>query len=262
MEHTYDDSNLVLLKDDKDLIPGILDLAAVIEKFKDVPDVEIELRLGFHNGDLEHPAFDTNVGDEFQKAITSVLNTFGGWDSTIKSDTTDYYTQGPVGNNIRLSIDSNGNRTAMQKVRLLDIDFEYDPSPFDIRISVSQEIPKDPMSLETCFDVGGDTNVTHSRQKSRTTFKHEAWSFDMSKVTSVENELSKTNYEVELEIGKPREALNRYNNNSQYLAHSTMIKLRQLIYMCEAPDKESNYMMQMLNRRERNHPVRYRTDSI
>ena len=125
MEQTHNDSNLVLLKDDKDLIPGILDLAAVVDQYKDIPDIEIEIRLGFHNGDLEHPAFDTNVGDEFQRSIMSTLKTYNGWDSTVQSNTTDYYTQGPAGNN-RLSIDSNGNRTAMQKVRLVDIDFEYD----------------------------------------------------------------------------------------------------------------------------------------
>ena len=121
---------------------GIIKLVELLNKYKNVENVEIEIRLGYIETD-PHSFFDTNITEDYYNKINDTLGTYKNWDYNDNKTTTDYY----YDDNLRLSIDTEGNRSAMKKVRLVDIDMAYDSGPFDIRISVSQEIPIDPNDI-------------------------------------------------------------------------------------------------------------------
>ena len=226
------------LQNDKDLIPVIVKLVELVEKYKDYSNIEIEIRLGY----IEDNYFDTNITNEYYKKINNTLNSFEGWSYNDNKTTTDYYYDG----NLRLSIDTEGNRSAMKKVRLVDIDIAYDSAPFDIRISVSQETPIDPNDIN-------NNNLKTSRNKKRITRIHDKWKFDLSEVTTEHNTLKKKGYEFEIEIDNLSDTLNKYNNDSMYVAHSTLLKLRQVINMCEEP--EEIFSMEIISEKIKNHPI-------
>jgi hypothetical protein len=227
------------LQNDKDLIPGILKLVELLDKYKNYSDIEIEIRLGY----IQEKYFDSNITNEYYKKINDTLNSFEDWSYNDNKTTTDYYD-----GNLRLSIDMEGNRSAMKKVRLVDIDIVYDSGPFDIRISVSQETPIDPNDVN-------NNNLKTSRNKTRITRMYDKWKFDLSEVTTENNNLKKKSYEFEIEIDNPFDTLKKYNNDSVYVAHSTLLKLRQVINMCEEPDNEDIISMEIISENFRNHPI-------
>ena len=226
------------LQNDKDLIPVIVKLVELIEKYKDYSNIEIEIRLGY----IEDDYFDTNITNEYYKKINNTLNSFQGWSYNDNKTTTDYYYDG----NLRLSIDTEGNRSAMKKVRMVDIDIAYDSAPFDIRISVSQETPIDPNDIN-------NNNLKTSRNKKRITRIYDKWKFDLSEVTTEHNNLKKKGYEFEIEIDNLSGTLKKYNYDSMYVAHSTLLKLRQVINMCEEP--EEIFPMEIISEKIKNHPI-------
>ena len=227
------------LQHDKDLIPGILKLVELLDKYKNYSNIEIEIRLGY----IQEKYFDSNITNEYYKKINNTLNSFEDWSYNDNKTTTDYYD-----GNLRLSIDMEGNRSAMNKVRLTDIDIVYDSGPFDIRISVSQETPIDPNDVN-------NNNLKTSRNKTRITRIYDKWKFDLSEVTTENNNLKKKSYEFEIEIDNPFDTLKKYNNDSVYVAHSTLLKLRQVINMCEEPDDEDIISMEIISENFRNHPI-------
>ena len=227
------------LQNDKDLIPGILKLVELLDKYKHYSNIEIEIRLGY----IQENYFDTNITNEYYKKINNTLNSFDDWSYNDNKTTTDYYD-----GNLRLSIDNEGNRSAMKKVRLVDIDIVYDSGPFDIRISVSQETPIDPNDVN-------NNNLKTSRNKKRITRIYDKWKFDLSEVMTENNNLKKKSYEFEIEIDNPFDTLKKYNNDSIYVAHSTLLKLRQVINMCEEPEDVDIISMEIISENFKNHPI-------
>ena len=102
------------LQNDKDLIPGIIKLVELLDKYKNIKNVEIEIRLGYIETD-PHSFFDTNITQDYYNKINDTLSTYNNWNYDDDKTTTDYY----YDNNLRLSIDTEGNRSAMKKVRLV-----------------------------------------------------------------------------------------------------------------------------------------------
>ena len=231
------------LQNDKDLIPGIIKLVELLNKYKNVENVEIEIRLGYIETD-PHSFFDTNITQDYYDKINDTLSTYNNWNYDDDKTTTDYY----YDNNLRLSIDTEGNRSAMKKVRLVDVDMAYDSGPFDIRISVSQEIPIDPN------DISGD-NLKMSRNKKRNSRIYDKWRFDLSKVITENNGLKKISYEFEIEIDNPFNTLQKYKNDSMYVAHSTLLKLRQIIHICEAPEDLEVSTMEIISEKIKGDPI-------
>jgi len=230
---------------DPDLVPAITQLMEII---KEIPEgeedmYEIELRLGWiedaENGSGKSK-FNPDVGSEFFSKIKDQLSNgkpnseWKGWDSIGHSDYTDYYNN----DSLRLTIDSKGNRSCMKKIRLINSTLTYEGCAFDVRISLSMEIPKD------VDEFGEENKVNFSRQKNRDSFVTECWSFDLTTVISEDNDLETKKFEIELELNKVQWFLsNKYSNNVEWLAHSTLLKLRQLIYICEEPDPDSKPLM-------------------
>jgi hypothetical protein len=106
---------------------------AIFEAHKNEGDVEVEIRLGKHNGSL----FDTNVGKDVWKRVLTGLKKYDGWESTKTTTSEVYYNDG---NNVRITCDEDtGEQTMIQKIAVVKEDFKREP--LDVRFCVAREIP-------------------------------------------------------------------------------------------------------------------------
>ena len=79
-------------------IKSIVDkIFAVFESHKDEEHIEMELRLGKHNGTF----FDTNVGKENFERVLEGLRKYNAWEKTETTESDVYYSDN---NNIRLTV--------------------------------------------------------------------------------------------------------------------------------------------------------------
>jgi hypothetical protein len=177
------------------------DIKAITEKLlpvfgehKEEEHIEVEMRLGKHNGSF----FDTNVGkDTFEKVLEG-LRKYDGWEKTETSELDVYYNDA---NNIRLSVnkDTGDNGSMIQKINVLKEDFNG--SPLDMRFSVSREIP-----------TWGEHEMDRVRTKTRHSFVRKNLSIDMT-ISSGDNadmdSEEECSYQIEFEIVKPQDVRTR-----------------------------------------------------
>lgn len=194
-----------------------------IEKYKNEPNLELEFRLGF----FEDNVFNTAIPDEFYSKIKSTLETNPHWESTRKTQTVDYFHEG-----MRLSVGSDGKSICIKKIKLVSIDFTFENTPFDVRVSLSQEV-KIPESSSLSKEYIGKIENIYKREKTRTSYLHKFWSFDVTNIKTVENTIEEVTHEIELEV------VNFANQDISYIAYSSLLKIKDLVNMCEKI--ESNY---------------------
>jgi len=159
-------------------------------KLNNLPNLEIELRLGKFNGKY----FDTNVGEASFNKIINSLKQFKGWENIVEVNSTSYFL-----NDKRMDIneDTQESKTFTKK-RLTKIDHILPDQPFDIRFSTAQEIPIDDMDC--------DEEMDYMRSKERISFIRKNLSIDMTIVTMEpddHDDESEKFYEVEMEIIDP-----------------------------------------------------------
>jgi hypothetical protein len=159
----------------------------IFEAHKNEGDIEVEIRLGKHNGSL----FDTNVGKDVWKRVLTGLKKYEGWEST-KSSTVDVYYND--NNNIRITTDDDtGEQSMIQKISVAKEDFRCDP--LDVRFCVAREIP-----------TTGEYEMDRKRTKTRHSFVRKNLSIDMT-ISSGDNadmdSEEEASYQIELEIMKP-----------------------------------------------------------
>jgi hypothetical protein len=167
-----------------DLIEKIL---PVFEAHKNEEDIEVEIRLGKHNGSL----FDTNVGKDAWKQVLKGLKKYDGWES-VKVTTSDVYYNDT--NNVRITCDEEtGEQTMIQKISVVKEDFKRDP--LDVRFCVAREIP-----------TSGEYEMDRKRSKTRHSFVRKNLSIDMT-ISAGDNadmdSEEEATYQIELEIVKP-----------------------------------------------------------
>ena len=167
-----------------DLIEKIL---PVFEAHKNEEDIEVEIRLGKHNGSL----FDTNVGKDVWKQVLTGLKKYDGWESVEMTTADVYYNDA---NNVRITCDEEtGEQTMIQKISVIKNDFKRDP--LDVRFCVAREIP-----------TSGEYEMDRKRSKTRHSFVRKNLSIDMT-ISSGDNadmdSEEEATYQIELEIVKP-----------------------------------------------------------
>lgn len=171
-----------------------MDTKSITEKVKDLFElhkneehIEVEIRLGKHNGSL----FDTNVGKETFERVLKGLKKYNGWESA-KTTTTDVYYDDT--NGIRISSDENtGEQVMVQKINVVKQDFKFEP--LDVRFSISREIP-----------TFGQYDMDRKRSKLRHSFVRKNLSIDMTISTGDSADMDSedaSSYQIELEINKP-----------------------------------------------------------
>jgi len=161
----------------------------IFEAHKGEGDIEIEIRLGKHNGSL----FDTNVGKDTWKRVLKGLKKYDGWES-VKMTTADVYYNDA--NNVRITCDEeSGEQTMIQKISVIKEDFKRDP--LDVRFCVAREIP-----------TSGEYEMDRKRSKTRHSFVRKNLSIDMT-ISSGDNvdmdSEEEAMYQIEMEIVKPSE---------------------------------------------------------
>ena len=165
----------------------------VFEAHKDEEDIEVEIRIGKHNGTL----FDTNVGKENFERVLKGLNKYKQWED-VKSSSCEVYYNDKEG--IRITTDENtGEHTMVRKINVVKHDFKCDPN--DIRFSISREIP-----------THGEFEMDRRRGKTRHSFIRKNLSIDMtiSSGDTVDMDAEDPcSYQIELEIIKPSDVKSR-----------------------------------------------------
>ena len=171
-----------------------MDTKSITEKIKDVFEthkneehIEVEIRLGKHNGSL----FDTNVGKETFERVLKGLRKYDGWEETKTTSTDVFYDDT---NGIRITSDEDtGEQVMVQKIKVVKEDFKFEP--LDVRFSISREIP-----------THGSYDMDRKRSKYRHSFIRKNLSIDMtvSSGDSVDMDSEDaSSYQIELEIVKP-----------------------------------------------------------
>lgn len=165
-------------------------LLPVFEEHKGEEHIEVEMRLGKHNGSF----FDTNVGKDTFERVLEGLRKYDSWEKTETLELDVYYNDS---NNIRLSVkkDTGENGNMIQKINVLKEDFNG--SPLDMRFSVSREIP-----------TWGEYEMDRVRTKTRHSFIRKNLSIDMT-ISSGDNadmdSEEECSYQIEFEIVKPQD---------------------------------------------------------
>lgn len=192
-------------------LPLFHELVRVIEHYRNLRNVEIEIRLGWKNN---QPQFSTNIGRVFFETIQHKL-----LDSDLEreEETTDVHIQG-----VLRKITGPKGYVIQKKKRIETIDFSAEGTPYDIRVSVCQEIP-----------VTRSTNDTWSflRTRKRTSFRYKMWKYDMSECTlsTPANDYVEDLYSYEMELELNTRDIQGFS--SSYIAHSGVVKIMDILCM-------------------------------
>ena len=169
-------------------------LSQQINSWGNVPYLEIEARIGFFDDDDEgqpkYP-FDTDISKSAYEKICAILENDR---EIIKKEhivSTDY-----IKGSCRMSIDhKDSSRHAIKKDVLEQMNFRYDDSSFDLRISFSMETPISIEQFENIHNVN-----TNTRKKDRKTYHTKHWKYDLTKVdTTTDTGCKKTTRQIEIE---------------------------------------------------------------
>lgn len=161
------------------------------ETHKNEGDIEVEIRLGRHNGSL----FDTNVGKDVWKKVLKALRKYDGWEEKNSKTVEVYYSDS---NSIRITSDEeSGEQEMIQKIKVHKEDFVDGNLPLDVRFCIAREI-----------QTSGDYEMDRKRSKTRHSFVRKNLSIDMT-ISSGDNadmdSEEEASYQIELEIVNPKE---------------------------------------------------------
>lgn len=186
------------------LEPAIKTLQELIKKYKSTKNVEIEIKLGR----IDDKFMAGIHSESFYHKIKTVLDSYSGWDSVNNENTVDY---------IKDSYRKTGNNI-IHKERLESVNFNFKGTPHDFRICVSTETPSNLKSFK------------HSlvRRKNRISYVYKECKLDLTKVEEESSDEIVENEEFEVELIK----LNS-NTSDLYRAHSALLKIRDIINICE-----------------------------
>ncbi len=177
------------------------------EMYKNEEYIEVEMRLGKHNGTL----FDTNIGKESWTRILNGLRKYEAWEHTETTVSDVYYNDT---NSIRITANEvSGDRKMIQKIGVVKQDFTC--QPLDVRFCIAREIP-----------TSGSYEMDRKRTKTRYSFVRKNLSIDMtvsSGDTADMDAEDNVSYQVELEIIKPGEV------DSMYTLFNCINKIQDLI---------------------------------
>lgn len=194
---------------------GIDFLSSIICEYKKKDNIEIEIRLG----QIQFDSFKSGLGsNDFFNKIKNTLDSAKCWDKIINNKHEEL-----CNNGLRRTTVFNGKKImkhqCIKKERLINKNLKYLGTPYDLRISVSKEIP-------TEDKIKSGTGVL--RKKNRFSYYYKDYVIDLTTVEQIHNGVSEINYELEIEF------INLKNDISdKYRAHSGLLLIRDVINICE-----------------------------
>ena len=200
---------------ENELKAGVDKLSILICEYKKKDNIEIELRLG----QIQFNEFKSGLGSkDFFIKIKDTLDSSKVWDKVINNKHEELCING-----IRRTTMFNGKKVmkhqCIKKERILNVDFQYSGTPYDVRISVSKEIPVEDK-------IKNGTGVL--RKKNRFSYYYKDYVIDLTMVEQIENGVSDIVYELEVEFKNLKNDI-----SDKYRAHSALLLLRDIINMCE-----------------------------
>lgn len=206
--------------------PLVSTLESLLCKYRYVDNVEVELRLGWNN---KH-RFCTDIGSLYYDTFLNILNRFT---KSKKQESVShvYICSAKHGSrkrkNIRVIVDNNHQVIdAHQKMKLESVDFMLYGTPFDVRISVCTETPV------SIFPKKLPHHASFVRSRYRNSWEYKTWTYDLTQATSYapddvfKESLQSFEFELELNV----KLANEQNLNSLYLAHSSILKIMDMIH--------------------------------
>lgn len=194
------------------LKPAIDTLEKLIKKFKNNPNIEIEIKLGR----VDDNQFVTGIMSEFfYSKIKKTLDDCKIWKDVIELSTVEY---------IKKNLRKVGNKIYSKK-RLENHVFTFNGTPYDFKISVSEE-----------QIIEGQNVIKHEliRKKHRTSYIYKECKFDLTKVEEENDDEIVVNEEFEIELIN----LNSKTNDN-YRAFSALLKIKDVINICENITKDA-----------------------
>lgn len=204
---------------------GIDILTDMIEEFKTENNIEIELRLG----QIQFNEFKAGLGSEkFFEIIKKRLDTAKCWTKVLNNKYEELCLNG-----LRRTISINGKKViknqCIRKEKIKNINLEYCETPYDIRISISREIPSEEK-------LKSGTGIL--RKKDRYSYYYKDYIIDLTNVEQIDNGVSVFFYELEVEF------INLKNDiSNKYRAHSGLLLMRDIINMCEEIQENSKLIL-------------------
>lgn len=206
---------------------ALLRITPYVEKYRGEKNIEFEFRLGFIDSESDSPKFQTDIPLDFFNKITKRLHSNKNWDSVENIKTTDYFNS-----NYRISVDDTNKIQCIKKSKLVTLDFQFEDTPFDIRFCISQE---QPCIVDSKLAQDLIMKSNHSRQKTRSRFKHKYCNFDITQVKEIENTVEDITHEIEIDIDFAYSSL----PTSEHIVYSSLLKINDLVNMCESVSEES-----------------------
>jgi len=194
---------------------GIDTLSSLIFEYKKKDNIEIEIRLG----QIQFNSFKSGLGSkDFFNKIKNTLDSAKCWDKVVNNKHEEL-----CHNGLRRTTVFNGKKVmkhqCIKKERLINKNFEYSGTPYDLRISVSKEIP-------TEDKIKSGTGII--RKKNRFSYYYKDYIIDLTIVEQIDNGVSETNYELEIEFINLKSDV-----SDKYRAHSGLLLIRDVVNMCE-----------------------------
>jgi len=189
----------------------------VLEKYKNLPNIEVEGRLGIY--DSENNLFDSNIGIEYYDCIKSLLDSCNKWESKDDINSLDIFHD-----KLRLTTNvSNAQQYCIEKKKLASFTFVNETGPLDFRLSISKE---DPIRVEK-FPTKNRT-VMKQREKNRVQHKLKNYNYDITKISSKTGNTVEECFEYEVEF---RESIENFK--SKNIIYSIIHKLLDATYACD-----------------------------
>ena len=180
------------------------EVQGLLDRYQHTQHIEFEVRFGWK----QDTYFDTNIQREFYDNIYRMLDSPSLYRLDEKSK---IY----IWKNMRVIV-VNNQILMVQKKRIVEfVDLKLEGTPYDVRLSVCQEIPvksypKNILSLATLI-----------RERTRSSFQYKMWSYDLTSVFVPYT--GETVFEFEIELNPravdPGTSLN-------YLAQSLAMKIQ------------------------------------
>ena len=206
-----------------ELETGIAVLEEIIEKYKNNNKIEIELRIGRMNTELQFTPGILSI--EFFKQIKIILEKSTSWDKTEEINTVETINKLGI-RKIELAENNKKNQVKyLKKNKIEKFDFFYENTPFDLRIAISEEEYLTGKKISSIkFE---DTDIIRYKKRKQFYYK-ENFVIDLTEVKTIINTVESISYEIEVEL------LNlKSNMTNRYKAHTALLLIRDMINMCE-----------------------------
>jgi hypothetical protein len=195
-------------------------------EFMVVPFVEIEIRLGTIGKN-----FDSSIDKKYFEKISDFLET--GDFLIVNKNTVEYIHSNKTSKgNLKLitSCDKGCDKTCLiLKENISTEDFKLNTSPFDVRFSLNQELNMN--SHKDSFD----KKEAVIRNKIRKSFINEHFRYDLTIVNENINGITKTKYEIEIELIINKETISW---KKCYINDFLECKIYDLINIVEPQERE------------------------